>query len=183
MFIYRFANSTSVGNMASLVDYQITGYAQEGMIEPFDPEYINPASLDVRLGDVIKVEGHHPQHPEWINWDMSKDGPYLLKPGEFVLGHTVETVKIPDHLECQFQLKSSRAREGLQHLLAGYIDPGFQGEITLELKNVKRFKNILLMPRMRIGQLRFGILDKVPLRPYHMTGRYMFDKGPVASKG
>ena len=184
MFIYRFANNFSAGKMPSIVDYQIKHYSENwGMVTPFDDDYINPASLDVRLGNNLKIEGRHPQSGDWCDWDMSTMGPYVLSPGEFVLGHTLETVKIPDHLECQFQLKSSRAREGLEHLLAGYIDPGFEGQITLELKNVKRFKTITLTPGMRVGQLRFGILDQRPLKSYQFTGRYMNDTGAVPSKG
>lgn len=171
--------------MSSLVDFQIKSYGSEGMIQPMDFDCINPASYDVKLGSTIKLEGRHPSplSPDWISWDLNVDGPYTLNPGEFVLGHTLETVSVPESLECQFQLKSSRAREGLQHLLAGYIDPGFIGEITLELKNVKRFKTITLYPGMRIGQLRFSRLDAAPVKSYKETGRYMFDKGPVVSKG
>ena len=95
----------------------------------------------------------------------------------------MEYVRIPNNIEANFQLKSSRGREGINHSLAGYIDPGFCGQITLELQNVRQRHSVLLRPGMLIGQLRFGKLDDVPLRPYSVTERYMNDTGAVESKG
>ena len=92
-------------------------------------------------------------------------------------------MRIPNNIEANFQLKSSRGREGINHLLAGYIDPGFHGEITLELQNVNNRHSVMLRPGMLIGQLRFSKLDQIPDLPYNMTGRYMNDRGAVESKG
>lgn len=174
--------------MSSLVDHQIRTLCREmGLVEQFDPDLINPASIDVRLGNTIKTEGRIcgpvAGRKNWVTHYVEDGDEFELYPGAFVLAHTKEFVRIPNNIEANFQLKSSRGREGINHLLAGYIDPGFHGEITLELQNVKQRHSVLLRPGMLIGQLRFGKLDDVPLRPYSVTGRYMNDRGAVESKG
>lgn len=172
--------------MSTLVDHQIRDLCRKsGLVESFDPELVNPASIDVTLGDSVLVEGRicGPEHERtrWRPVDISEG--FCLAPGHFILAHTAEYLRIPNWVEAQFQLKSSRAREGMQHLLAGYIDPGFCGQITLELKNVNQRHSIEMRPGMRIGQLRFNSLEIAPLRSYAVTGRYMNDTGPVMSKG
>jgi dCTP deaminase len=163
----------------TIVDHQIRQLCRDmGLVEPFLPEMVNPASIDVTLGQIIKVETPN----GFKSLDISRD-PYLMGPGEFVLAHTAEFVRIPGNLECTFQLKSSRGREGYEHALAGYIDPGFQGRITLELSNLRRFKDLPLRTGMRIGQLRFMKLDQVPMRTYAVTGRYQGDNTVQESKG
>ena len=163
----------------TIVDHQIRQLCRDtGLVEPFFPEMVNPASLDVTLGPIIKVET-----PDGFKaLDISRD-PYLMGPGEFVLAHTAERVRIPGNLECTFQLKSSRGREGYEHALAGYIDPGFHGRITLELSNIRRFKDLPLRAGMRIGQLRFMKLDQIPMRTYAVTGRYHGDDTVQESRG
>jgi len=147
---------------------------------------VNPASIDVTLGKKILVEGRicgpEQERKRWISLDLEGTS-YLLKPGQFILAHTFEVVRVPNWLEATFCLKSSRGREGLNHMLAGYIDPGFNGRVTLELHNVNQRHNIELSPGMRIGQLRFSRLDSSPLRSYAVTGRYMNDMTVIASKG
>lgn len=168
--------------MATIVDYQIRELARTaGLVEPFNPEQINPASYDVTLGPTIMREGIGGEG-RWVEIDIT-NGVYSLAPGEFVLASTQELVRIPNDLECVFNLKSSRGREGYEHLLAGYIDPGFHGQITLEICNVNRHHRLPLSHGMRIGQLRFSKLDSIPHRPYALTGRYHGDKGVVTSKG
>jgi len=165
--------------MSSLVDFQIRELARtKGMVEPFNPDQVNPASYDVTLGDSVKMEMAH----GWEEVDISKK-PLMIAPGTFVLAYTAELIRIPAHLECIFQLKSSRGREGYEHALAGYIDPGFTGQVTLELTNLNRFHWLPLEAGMRIGQLRFARLDATPHRPYNLTGRYNNDRGAVISKG
>lgn len=172
--------------MSSLVDWQIAMLCQDSkLVQPFDQEMINPASIDVTLGEYIYVEGRicgpEAERARWIKTYITEG--YVLRPGQFILAYTEEVVRIPNWIETNFQLKSSRAREGLQHLLAGYIDPGFEGQITLELKNVNNRHDIHLYPGMRIGQLRFGRLSETPLNSYAVTGRYMGDMGAQPSKG
>lgn len=168
--------------MATIVDHQIRELARmTGLVEPFNPEQVNPASYDVTLGTTILKEGVGSED-RWVPVDIT-GGVYVLKPGEFILAATEEMVRIPNNLECVFNLKSSRGREGFEHLMAGYIDPGFHGKITLELCNVNRHHRLALEPGMRIGQLRFSKLDAIPMRSYAVTGRYQNDNGVMASKG
>ena len=148
-------------------------------MEPFDPDMINPASIDVTLGDQILVEA---DNGDFVPFNI-KHETFYMPPGAFILAHTAEFVRIPNRLECIFQLKSSRGREGYEHALAGYIDPGFHGQITLELSNLRRFAELPLRAGMRIGQLRFARLDDIPLRTYQVTGRYHGDLGGQESKG
>lgn len=166
--------------MASIVDHQIRQLCRDmGLVEPFNPEMINPASIDVTLADIIKVEN---DHGDFTKVDISKE-PFWMPPGAFVLASTAEWVRVPSNLEAVFQLKSSRGREGYEHALAGYIDPGFKGNVTLELSNLRRFKELPLRAGMRIGQLRFAKLDQIPMRSYAVTGRYHGDHGVQESKG
>lgn len=158
--------------MTSLVDYQIRKLSRDqGLVEPFNPEMVNPASIDVTLGPQILVEN---DHGDFTEFDISKQE-FWMPPGGFVLAVTAEWVRIPVNLECCFQLKSTVGRLGYNHALAGYIDPGFSGRITLELKNYRRFSELPLSAGMRIGQLRFARLDSTPIRPYSITGRYNND--------
>ena len=168
--------------MATLVDHQLRNLCkQRGLVEPYTPEMINPASIDVTLGPTLLVEGR-PGRERWVEVDI-ENGVYSLEPGEFVLAHTAELVRVPNNIECVFNLKSSRGREGYEHLMAAYIDPGFQGRVTLEICNVNRFHRLPLEHGMRIGQLRFSKLDAVPMRSYAVTGRYMNDAGVQVSRG
>lgn len=164
--------------MSTLVDFRITSYAFDyELIEPFNVAQVNPASYDVRLGSELLIESIN----GFSAIDIS-DHVYMLKPGEFALGVTMEYFKLPTNLEAVFQLKSSRGREGYEHALAGYIDPGYHGEITLELSNLNRFHELPLYEGLLIGQIRFLELSESPRKPYSMTGHYHKDKGVQKSK-
>lgn len=144
------------------------------MVVPYDPELQNPASLDVTLGDRLMIELQDKPDLEIHGIsDCTKDYPYLLEPGEFVLAQTRELLNLPSHVAAKFLLKSSRAREGLEHLMAGFADPGFYGSVlTLELHNARRYHPVALWPGMKIGQLVFHSMASVPERDYSVTGRY-----------
>lgn len=171
--------------MSVLADWQIAELCLAGMVIPYDPEMLNPASIDVRLGDTLLIESA--ERPEMVRYPLSQhtmENPYLLVPSQFVLGQTLESFNVPDNLNGQFILKSSRAREGLEHLLAGYIDPGFHGSVlTLELKNARQLHAIPLWPGMRIGQIVFTQMSEVPSLSYRQTGRYNNDPTVMESKG
>jgi len=155
------------------------------MVVPFDPDLVNPASIDVLLGDRIMIEVAESRDLQihGIAGHTAED-PYWLRPGEFVLGETREILNIPDFVAAQFVLKSSRAREGLEHLLAGWIDPGFHGSrLTLELSNARRLYPIAIWPGMKIGQLIFHKMEGIPARSYAVTGRYCNDLTVTPSKG
>ena len=168
-----------------LSDWQITARCNGGMVSPFDPALVNPASLDVRLGDTLLIESA--EGLELVPYPLAghtQENPYLLRPGQFVLACTVETFQLPDNIAAQFMLKSSRAREAVNHLLAGFADPGFYGSVmTLELQNVRWFRRVPIWHGMRIGQMVFNQMAATPQRSYAVTGRYNGDATVQGSRG
>ena len=161
--------------MAVLCDWEIRARAEGSqMVVPFNPELLNPASLDVVLGDFLMIETMHQE--ELLRLDISDktaDDPYKLLPGHFCLAETCELFNLPDDISAQFVLKSSRARDGLNHLLAGWCDPGWHGsKLTLELKNERRHHSLPLYPGMKIGQMVFHCMSNVPQASYRLTGHY-----------
>ncbi len=158
-----------------LSDWEIRALCAEGrLVSPFDPELVNPASLDVRLGNHLLIESA--ASPELVSMDISRYtevNPYELVPGQFVLAETIEVFNLPKGIAAQFMLKSSRARSGLEHLMAGYCDPGWHGSaLTMELHNSRQLHRIPLWPGMRIGQMVFHRMSSYPLKAYDKTGRY-----------
>jgi dCTP deaminase len=169
-----------------LADWEIRALIEgQQMVENYHPGAINPASLDVRLGARLQVEQRWSRQLRTV--DISRTTPwepYLLKPGHFVLAETKEVFNLPDHVAAQFVLKSSRAREGIQHLLAGWCDPGWHGSVlTMELKNVRRLHAVPIWHRMPIGQMKFLVMSSRPQRSYALTGRYNGDRTVMGSKG
>jgi dCTP deaminase len=168
-----------------LPDFQIAELCRAGMVTPFNPDLLNPASLDVRLGDTLLIESA--QGREMIPYPFHKHhelDPYLLMPSQFTLAPTMEAFNLPDTIAAQFMLKSSRAREGLEHLMAGYCDPGWSGSVlTMELHNSRQLHPIPLWPGMKIGQMVFHRMAAPPLRSYRETGRYNGDTTVQGSRG
>ena len=167
-----------------LPDLEIITLAKRGLVTPFDLDFVNPASLDVRLGNNLLIE--LPSTDQLVPYSIAEctqDKPYMLQPHEFVLAETLEQFHLPDCVAAQLALKSSRAREGLEHLMAGYVDPGYRGRLTLELQNARLMRAIPLWPGMRIAQLVFHRMSMLPGRDYSMTGRYYDDQTVQASKG
>jgi dCTP deaminase len=154
------------------------------LVSPFLQELVNPASLDVRLGENLLVE--EPKVPALLPFSIAghtKEDPFMLQPHEFVLAETLEEFDLPDCVAGQLALKSSRAREGIEHLLAGYIDPGYKGRLTLELQNARSLHAVPLWPGMRIAQIVFHKMSMLPGKSYSVTGRYQGDTAVQASKG
>ncbi len=168
-----------------LADWQITARCNGGMVTPFDPELVNPASLDVRLGDTLLIESAEGlQLKPYPLAGHTEENPYLLRPGQFVLAQTIERFHLPDDIAAQFMLKSSRARSGLEHLMAGYCDPGWHGSVlTLELHNSRQLQPVPLWPGMKIGQMVFHQMAATPQRSYAVTGRYNGDATVQGSRG
>jgi dCTP deaminase len=167
-----------------LCDTEIRALCEEGLVDPYDPTLVNPASLDVRLGENILIETALTSHmqPRSIA-GFTEDRPFLLHPREFILAETVETFFLPSFLAGQFALKSSRARSGIEHLMAGYCDPGWSGsKLTLELQNARALHPVKLWPGMRIGQLVFHVMSAKPAEDYSIVGHYNFDQQVTASK-
>ena len=144
------------------------------MVVPFDPELLNPASLDLRLGNNLMVESIY--NPELIRLDISdrtEDEPFMLQPGEFCLAETLELFNLPQDLCSTFLLKSSRAREGYTHALAGFCDPCWHGSrLTLELTNNRLHHALPLYPGLKIGQMVFHAMSNTPMHSYAETGHY-----------
>jgi len=163
-------------------------------LEPYDPKMVQPSSIDVRLDRFFRTfENHKYAHidPAEDQPDLTRlvetpaTEPFILHPGEFVLGSTYEVVSLPDDLAGRLEGKSSLGRLGLlTHSTAGFIDPGFSGHITLELSNVATLP-IKLWPGMKIGQLCLFRLSSPAEHPYGSAiygSKYQGQRGPTASK-
>lgn len=169
-----------------LPDHEIRRLCQQhAMVTPFDPELLNPASLDVTLGDRIMVE--QPQTPDLQLISLqgyTQQDPFPVLPGTFFLAETREIFNLPDHVGAQFVLKSSRAREGWDHAEAGWCDPGWYGSrLTMELRNQRRWHELGIWPGMKIGQMKFMLVSGIPERSYAETGRYNADLVVTGSRG
>jgi dCTP deaminase len=168
-----------------LPDHEIHRLALSGLVTPFDPDLVNPASLDVRLDSVIMCENRRDDKMRRLglsDYGFCKERPFKLMPGQFILAATIEQFNLPSNLTAQFMLKSSRAREGLEHLLAGYCDPGWHGsKLTMELHNSRQLWPLDLWPGMRIGQMIFQYMWQPPAIDYAACGHYNNDPDVTAS--
>jgi dCTP deaminase len=179
-----------------LSDRDIRARLESGRIglDPLDLSMVQPSSVDVRLDRFFRLFDNHKypyidpasDQPELTRLIETKgDEPFILHPGEFVLGSTLELVSLPDDVAARLEGKSSLGRLGLlTHSTAGFIDPGFSGHVTLELSNVATLP-IMLWPGMKIGQLCFFQLSSPAERPYgsaEYASRYQGQRGPTASR-
>lgn len=164
------------------------------VIEPFDERCIQPSSIDVKIGNLFRVFRNHTaavidvkQRQEDLTElvTIAEDGVFMLHPGEFVLGSTLERVAVPDDLVARIDGKSSLGRLGLIiHSTAGFIDPGFDGHITLELTNIATLP-ITLYPGMKVGQVSFVQMTTPAEHPYGSGARgskYQGQRGPTPSR-
>jgi dCTP deaminase len=164
------------------------------VIDPFSPESVQPSSVDLHLGNrfrvfrnsrypYIDVRIDQPDLTELV--EISGDDPFILHPGEFVLGSTLERVALPDDLVARLEGKSSLGRLGLLiHSTAGYVDPGWEGTLTLELSNVANLP-ITLYHGMRIGQISFQRLSspvEIGYGDERLGSRYRGQTDPTASR-
>jgi dCTP deaminase len=179
-----------------LSDRTIRRQLSEGRIEvePYDESLLQPSSLDVRVDRFFRVfrNSRYPfidvkEEMEDLTELVEIGGaePFILHPGEFVLGSTLERVKLPDDLVARLEGKSSLGRLGLLiHSTAGFIDPGWDGHVTLELSNVANLP-ITIYYAMKIGQLSFVQLTEPAQTPYGATGlgsKYQGQAGPTPSR-
>ncbi len=170
------------------------------VIDPYDPDLVQPSSVDVRISHLFRVFRNHTagiidvkvdqtKLTELIEMPVGDDGngdtPFMLHPGEFVLGSTLERVAMPDDLVGRVEGKSSLGRLGLLiHSTAGFIDAGFDGHITLELANVSSLP-ITLYPGMKIGQVSFMQMTSAAAAPYGSGAhgsKYQGQRGPTPSR-
>jgi len=163
-------------------------------IDPYDSTLLQPSSLDVRVDRFFRVfrnsrypfiDVREPQDDLTELVEVDGDEPFILHPGEFVLGSTLECVTLPDDLVARLEGKSSLGRLGLLiHSTAGFIDPGWDGHVTLELSNVANLP-ITIYPAMKIGQLSFVQLSEPAEKPYGSGGlgsKYQGQRGPTPSR-
>lgn len=163
-------------------------------VDPLDPDDIQPSSIDLHLGSRFQVF-RNSRYP-FIDPTREQDGlmemvegtleePFVLHPGEFALGTTVERITLPDDIVARLEGKSSLGRLGLLiHSTAGYVDPGWEGNLTLELSNVANLP-IVLTPGMQIGQVSFTRMTTPVERPYGSEGlgsRYQGQVDPTPSR-
>lgn len=152
-------------------------------IEPIEASQIQPASVDIRLGDTFCVLEDNSngiiRMKEEVKYKTMRTDRYLLLPGQFVLATTMEYITLPNHLTAFVEGRSSLGRLGLFIQNAGWVDPGFEGEITLELFNANRYA-IELQAGHRIGQLVFAKMEQEALHPY--SGKYQGQKGATGSR-
>jgi len=161
------------------------------VIDPFDPACVQPSSVDLHVDAEFRVfrNNRYPFIDVKQEQDLTElvevkpDEAFILHPGEFVLGSTLERVAIPDDLVARLEGKSSLGRLGLLiHSTAGYVDPGWDGYLTLELSNVANLP-ITIYPGMKIGQISFFQLTTPADTPYGSAGnKYQGQRGPTASR-
>lgn len=166
------------------------------VIDPLDESLIQPSSIDVRISNLFRVFRNHTRGIIDVKHDMvdltervelpeGSEEPFMLHPGEFVLGSTLERIAVPDDLVGRVEGKSSLGRLGLLiHSTAGFIDAGFDGHITLELANVASLP-ITLYPGMKIGQVSFMQMTSPAENPYGTGARgskYQGQRGPTPSR-
>ena len=179
-----------------LSDRDIRGEIDAGriVIDPYLPDAVQPSSVDLHLGNrfrvfrnnrtaVIDPRVEQPELTELV--EITGDEPFVLHPGEFVLGATFERVALPDDLVARLEGRSSLGRLGLMiHSTAGYVDPGWEGTLTLELSNVANLP-IKLYDGMKIGQISFQRLSSAAEVPYgdkRLGSRYRGQTDPTASR-
>ncbi len=168
-----------------LSDKTIADMLEEGslLIKPIEEGQIQSASVDIRLGDTFSVIEDNPvgiiSLSNEIKYKTINAEKYLLLPGQFVLATTMEYFSLPNNMTAFVEGRSSLGRLGLFIQNAGWVDPGFEGEITLELYNANRYA-IELQAGRRVGQLVFAQLDREAQTPYR--GKYQKQKGATGSR-
>jgi dCTP deaminase len=186
----------------SLLSYsELCDLVNAGIIQGSNYDLVNSASVDIRLGNKLLVEkqeltlggldGETIQVPTLFRveldkkgklttreYDLIRDGDFVLGPGEFILAQSMEVFNLPNNISAEYKLKSSMARIGLEHLNAGWCDAGWNGSVlTLELKNMTRNHDIVLKAGDKIGQVVFFKHEPVPdQKSYAVRGSYNGDK-------
>jgi len=162
------------------------------LIDPFKEEHVQPSTVDLELCSKVRIFNNfelgvidlRSREDPTREVEIGKKG-FIIHPGEFLLGATKETFKIPLDLAAKIEGRSSLGRLGLIiHATAGYVDPGFSGEITFEISNISRTP-IRIYPGMRIAQICFFQMTSKVQRPYgskELGSKYQGQKGPTSSR-
>ena len=166
------------------------------VIEPLDSNCIQPASIDLRLDKKLLVFNKSQRYPSYIDVkqdlndlteivELDEDKAFFIEPGEFVLVSTLESVTLPDDIVGRLEGKSSLARIGLlMHSTAGYVDPGWQGHLTMHLSNVAKLPSAIYY-KMKIGQISLLRLTSPVDKPYgsaELGSKYQGQVEPTASR-
>src|SRR5215475_6936354 len=164
------------------------------VFDPYDEGLVQPSSVDMRVDRSFRVfnnsrypyiDVREPMENLTELVTVEDEEPFVLHPGEFVLGQTLERVRLPDDLVARLEGKSSLGRLGLViHSTAGFIDPGWDGHVTLELSNVANLP-ITIYPGMKIGQISFMQMTEPAATPYGseaIGSKYKGQRGPTASR-
>jgi dCTP deaminase len=149
-----------------LPDHMLRRLMEDGLIA--DPDYgmLNPASIDIRVGKTAKIEV---SHGRWLDVEIGEKG-LVLDPGDFALVSTWESFKVPNGYAMDLRLKSSTARRGFDHSLAFWVDPGWEGVLTMEIRNVLQYHRLTLFPKHRFAQVLVHQLAAPAETPY--DGKY-----------
>lgn len=167
--------------MSILCDNSLIEFIKSGGIKPSEMSNVNPASIDLRIGsDWYDISDKIPKllHTYAVTLYPRTTLNVLLRRTTLLLATTLEIVKMPANMYGMIKLKTTPCREGLGHPIADWIDPGFEGQLTLMLH---AFKEIKLLAGQRICQLVIGNLDERCLMPYVHNGHYMNQRGPTLS--
>ena len=178
-----------------LCDRTIKELIRRGEIEivPYDESLVGPSSIDLRLGndfllfDLKRIEAIDPSRPvdNYLEKVHVNDGEsIILHPGQFIIATTLEYIRLPPYISARIEGRSSIARLGvIVHSTGGFVDAGFEGQLTLEISNIN-IVPIKLYPRMRIAQLAFFMQNKPSEIPYNKrrTSKYVGQRGPTPSK-
>lgn len=177
--------------MMSLISHnELVTLVEQGIISA-DLSRVNGSSIDITLDKIIRVEesGYYPvnlaKKGNIYTKEIAIEKGYILQPGEFVLASSQEVFNLPDNISCEYKLKSSMARNGLEHLNAGWCDAGWSNsKLTLELKNMTRYHSLALTTGMAIGQIVFFKHEPVPdYANYSKVGQYNNQGKVTESKG
>lgn len=182
-------NTRSGVKQMSLLSYnELVDLVNAGVIDA-NPENINGSSIDITLAGTIKVEQWKDEDPvvditdksqsiAFCDVDITKT-PYILHAGEFCLASSVEVFNLPPNISAEYKLKSTMARNGLEHMNAGWCDPWWSNsQLTLELKNLTQYHSLLLKAGMKIGQVVFYKHETVPKDAgYLVKGQYNGQRG------
>lgn len=151
--------------MSILCDVDLLYMVDHGLITPANYDHINPASIDICIGKTMQIE----QAGRFVSVDIPPEG-VSFQPGDFALVATMETFNVPNGYAMDLRLKSSTARRGFDHSLAFWVDPGWQGVLTMEIRNVLQFNALKIVPGQRFAQVVVHKLSGLSARPYR--GRY-----------
>lgn len=190
-------SNPSTNNMSVISYTELCELVEQGVINAH-PSQINGSSIDLTLDPIIRVETFDASLPpidlsikqNIVTHELNisillEDCGYILSPDEFILASSVETFNLPHNISAEYKLKSSMARNGLEHLNAGWCDAGWtNSKLTLELKNVTRYHRLLIKAGMPIGQVVFFKHDDVPVdKSYSVRGQYNNQTQVTESKG